>query len=108
MSKIFKARTEGAICSKITRAIARILYGLENKLYLGNLEAKRDWGYAGDYVEAMWSMPQEDNSEDYVIATDEFDSVHEFVNLYLRALASSHPETREFPSPSDGGGPGWG
>ena len=74
-------RGETFVTRKITRAIARIKYGLENKLYLGNLEAKRDWGYASDYVEAMWLMLQQDQPEDYVIATGESHSVREFVNL---------------------------
>jgi GDPmannose 4,6-dehydratase len=56
-------------------------YGLQEKLFLGNLEAKRDWGYAGDYVEAMWLMLQQDQPQDYVIATGESHSVREFVNL---------------------------
>ena len=77
-------RGETFVTRKITRAIARIKYGLENKLYLGNLEAKRDWGYAGDYVEAMWLMLQHDQPEDYVIATGESHSVREFVNLAFR------------------------
>lgn len=64
---------------KITRAAARIKYGLQNKLYLGNLDAKRDWGYAGDYVEAMWLMLQQDEPDDYVIATGECHSVREFL-----------------------------
>jgi GDPmannose 4,6-dehydratase len=74
-------RGETFVTRKITRAIARIKYGLESKIYLGNLEAKRDWGYAGDYVEAMWLMLQQDDPEDYVIATGESHSVREFVNL---------------------------
>jgi GDPmannose 4,6-dehydratase len=74
-------RGETFVTRKITRAIARIKYGLENKLYLGNLEAKRDWGYAGDYVEAMWLMLQQYQPEDYVIATGESHSVREFANL---------------------------
>ena len=74
-------RGETFVTRKITRAIARIKYGLEKKLYLGNLEAKRDWGYAGDYVEAMWLMLQQEKPDDYVIATGETHSVREFVNL---------------------------
>jgi GDPmannose 4,6-dehydratase len=74
-------RGETFVTRKITRAIARIKYGLEKKLYLGNLEAKRDWGYADDYVEAMWLMLQQDEPDDYVIATGETHSVREFVNL---------------------------
>jgi GDPmannose 4,6-dehydratase len=74
-------RGETFVTRKITRAIARMKYGLEKKLYLGNLEAKRDWGYAGDYVEAMWLMLQQGDPDDYVIATGETHSVREFVNL---------------------------
>jgi GDPmannose 4,6-dehydratase len=74
-------RGETFVTRKITRAIARIRYGLQNKLYLGNLEAKRDWGYAGDFVEAMWMMLQQDQPYDYVVATGESHSVREFVNL---------------------------
>jgi GDPmannose 4,6-dehydratase len=74
-------RGETFVTRKITKAIARMKYGLEKKLYLGNLEAKRDWGYAGDYVEAMWLMLQQQEPDDYVIATGETHSVKEFVNL---------------------------
>lgn len=74
-------RGETFVTRKITRAAARIKYGIENKLYLGNLEVKRDWGYAGDYVEAMWLMLQQDKPEDFIIATWETHSVREFVNL---------------------------
>ena len=65
---------------KITRALARIKLGLQDKLYLGNLDAKRDWGYAGDYVKAMWLMLQQDKPDDYVIATGETHSVREFLD----------------------------
>ena len=75
------SRGETFVTRKITRAVARILYGLESKLYLGNLEAKRDWGYAGDYAEAMFLMLQQDKPEDFVIATGESHSVREFVSL---------------------------
>ncbi len=74
-------RGETFVTRKITRAVARIRFGLQEKLYLGNLDAKRDWGYAGDYVEAMWKMLQQDEPDDYVIATGESHSVREFVNL---------------------------
>jgi GDPmannose 4,6-dehydratase len=74
-------RGETFVTRKITRAIARMRYGLEDKLYLGNLEAERDWGYAGDFVEAMWLMLQQEEPADYVIATGESHSVREFVNL---------------------------
>jgi GDPmannose 4,6-dehydratase len=72
-------RGETFVTRKITRALARIKLGLENKLYLGNLDARRDWGYAGDYVEAMWLMLQQDSPDDYVIATGESHSVKEFL-----------------------------
>jgi len=71
-------RGETFVTRKITRAAARIKLGLQDKLYLGNLDAKRDWGYAGDYVEAMWLMLQQDKPDDYVIATGESHSVREF------------------------------
>jgi len=72
-------RGETFVTRKITRAVARIKYGLENKLYLGNLEAKRDWGYAPEYVEVMWLMLQQERPEDFVIATGETHSVKEFL-----------------------------
>jgi GDPmannose 4,6-dehydratase len=72
-------RGETFVTRKITRAVARIKAGLQNKLYLGNLEAKRDWGYAKEYVEAMWLMLQQEQPEDYVIATGETHSVREFL-----------------------------
>ena len=74
-------RGETFITRKITRAVARIKYGLQNTLYLGNLEAKRDWGYAPEYVEAMWMMLQHDSPLDLVIATGETHSVKEFCTL---------------------------
>jgi GDPmannose 4,6-dehydratase len=72
-------RGETFVTRKITKALARIKYGLQDKLYLGNLDAKRDWGYARDYVEAMWLMLQQDEPDDYVIATGECHSVGEFL-----------------------------
>ena len=74
-------RGETFVTRKITRAAARIKEGLQNKLYLGNLDAKRDWGFAGDYVEAMWLMLQQDEPDDYVIATGEMHPVREFLEL---------------------------
>ncbi len=71
-------RGETFVTRKITRAAARIKLGLQEKLYLGNLDAQRDWGFAGDYVEAMWLMLQQDEPDDYVIATGETHSVREF------------------------------
>ncbi len=72
-------RGETFVTRKITRAVTRIKCGLQDRLYLGNLDAKRDWGFAGDYVEAMWMMLQQDKPDDYVIATGESHSVKEFV-----------------------------
>src|SRR5258705_5720629 len=72
-------RGETFVTRKITRAVARIKAGAQKKLYLGNLEAKRDWGYAREYVEAMWLMLQQDKPEDYVIATGETHSVEKFL-----------------------------
>lgn len=74
-------RGETFVTRKITRAVARISMGLQDRLYLGNMDAKRDWGYAGDYVEAMWMMLQQDKPDDYVIATGENHTVREFVEL---------------------------
>lgn len=72
-------RGETFVTRKITRAATRIRVGLQDKLYLGNLEARRDWGYAPEYVQAMWLMLQQENPDDYVIATAETHSVEEFV-----------------------------
>src|SRR5919106_1959203 len=71
-------RGETFVTRKITRAVARIKAGIQDKLYLGNLDARRDWGYAPEYVEAMWLMLQQDQPEDFVIATGEAHSVREF------------------------------
>ena len=73
-------RGETFVTRKITRAAAAIKLGLRNKLYLGNLDAKRDWGHAKDFVEAMWLMLQQDEADDYVIATGETHSVREFLD----------------------------
>jgi len=73
-------RGETFVTRKITMALARIKQGIQDKLYLGNLDAKRDWGFAGDYVEAMWLMLQQENPDDYVIATGETHSVKEFLD----------------------------
>ena len=71
-------RGETFVTRKITRAVGRIKLGLQDKLFLGNLDSKRDWGYAGDYVEMMWRMLQQDEPDDYVVATGETHSVREF------------------------------
>ena len=77
-------RGETFVTRKIIRAVGRIKPGLQESLYLGNLDAKRDWGYAGDYVEVMWLMLQQDDPDDYVIATGETHSVREFLELAFR------------------------
>ncbi|NMF83492.1 GDP-mannose 4,6-dehydratase [Nodosilinea sp. P-1105] len=74
-------RGETFVTRKITRAVARIVTGQQKKLYLGNLDAKRDWGYAKDYVKAMWLMLQQDQPDDYVVATNETHSIKEFLDL---------------------------
>ncbi|MHC4502807.1 MAG: GDP-mannose 4,6-dehydratase [Planctomycetota bacterium] len=79
-------RGETFVTRKITRAATRIKLGLQEKLYLGNLEAKRDWGYAPDYVKAMWQMLQADEPDDYVIATGRTHSVQEFVEAVFGGL----------------------
>jgi GDPmannose 4,6-dehydratase len=78
-------RGETFVTRKITRALARVQAGLQDKLYLGNLDAKRDWGYAADYTDAMWRMLQADEPDDYVVATGEMHSVREFLEV-----ASAH------------------
>ncbi|MFO7570673.1 MAG: GDP-mannose 4,6-dehydratase [Smithellaceae bacterium] len=79
-------RGETFVTRKITRAATQIKMGLKDKLYLGNLEAKRDWGFAGDFVEAMWLMLQQDKPDDYVIATGETHSVREFAEKVFSKL----------------------
>lgn len=79
-------RGETFVTRKITRAAARIKEGLQDALYLGNLDAKRDWGFAGDYVEAMWRMLQQQTPDDYVVATGETHSVREFVEAVFARL----------------------
>lgn len=79
-------RGETFVTRKITRAAARIKLGLQDKLFLGNLSAKRDWGFAGDYVEGMWLMLQQDKAEDYVLATGETVTVRDFVSMSFNEL----------------------
>ncbi len=74
-------RGETFVTRKITRALARIVAGTQKKLYLGNLDAKRDWGYAKDYVRAMWLMLQQEQPDDYVVATGETHSIKEFLDV---------------------------
>ena len=79
-------RGETFVTRKITRAATRIKLGLQEKLFLGNLEAKRDWGFAGDYVEAMWRMLQQDKADDYVVATGSSISIRAFLDLVFEKL----------------------
>ena len=85
-------RGETFVTRKITRAATRIKHGLQDKLYLGNLEAKRDWGFAGDFVEAMWLILQQDEPDDYVIATGENHSVREFAEKVFQKLELDYKE----------------
>ncbi len=86
-------RGETFVTRKITRAVARIKYGVQKKLFLGNMEARRDWGYAPDYVRAMWLMLQQERPDDYVIGTGEAHTVREFVDL---AFACAHLDWHEY------------
>lgn len=79
-------RGETFVTRKITRAVAKIGLGLQHKLYLGNLDAKRDWGHAKDYVEAMWLILQQEEPEDFVIATGETNTVRDFVKMAFREI----------------------
>ncbi|MEL0112528.1 MAG: GDP-mannose 4,6-dehydratase [Rickettsiales bacterium] len=88
-------RGETFVTRKITRALGRIRYGLQEKLYLGNLAAKRDWGFAGDYVEAMWLLLQQENPGDFVIATGETYSVRDFLT---KAFEKADLDWQEFVS----------
>ena len=86
-------RGETFVTRKITRAVARIKAGLQKDLYMGNLDAKRDWGYAKEYVEAMWLMVQQEKGDDYVVATGETHSVREFLEV---AFAHANLDWQEF------------
>ena len=86
-------RGETFVTRKITRAVAQIKHGIQDKLHLGNLEARRDWGYAPDYVRAMWLMLQQDAPDDYIIGTGEAHSVREFARL---AFESADLDWREY------------
>ncbi len=89
-------RGETFVTRKITRAIARIVAGKQKKLYMGNLDAKRDWGYAKDYVKAMWLMLQQDSADDYVIATGDTHSVREFLELAFSYVSLNWQDYVEF------------
>jgi GDPmannose 4,6-dehydratase len=85
-------RGETFVTRKITRAAGRIKCGLQKKLYLGNLDAQRDWGYAGDYIEAMWLMLQQDTPDDYVVATNELYSVRDFCEKTFSRLGLNYED----------------
>jgi GDPmannose 4,6-dehydratase len=89
-------RGETFVTRKITRALARIEAGLQDKLYLGNLDAKRDWGYAPDYTDAMWRILQHDEPDDFVIATGEMHSVREFLDVAAEHIGRDWHEFVEF------------
>lgn len=89
-------RGETFVTRKITKAVANIKAGLQDKLYLGNLDAKRDWGYAKEYVEAMWLMLQQDKADDYVIATNETHTVQEFVEKAFERVGLNWKDYVEF------------
>lgn len=89
-------RGETFVTRKITRAVGRIKMGLQKKVFLGNLDAKRDWGFAGDYVEAMWLMLQQEKPDDYVIATGKTISVREFAELAFSHAGLNFKDFVEF------------
>jgi len=89
-------RGETFVTRKITRAVGRIKLGLQEKVYLGNLDAKRDWGYAGDYVEMMWRMLQQDEPDDFVIATGRTRSVREFAEAAFAHVGLDFEQYVEF------------
>jgi GDPmannose 4,6-dehydratase len=89
-------RGETFVTRKITRAVGRIKMGLQKKVFLGNLDAKRDWGYAGDYVEAMWLMLQQDTPDDYVVATGRTISVREFAEMAFGCVGLNFQDFVEF------------
>ncbi len=91
-------RGETFVTRKITRAVGRIRHGLQRELYLGNLDARRDWGFAGDYVRAMWMMLQHGQADDFVVATNESHSVRDFVELaFARAGLDWREHVRQDP-----------
>jgi GDPmannose 4,6-dehydratase len=89
-------RGESFVTRKVTLGAARIKEGLQRKLVMGNLDAKRDWGFAGDYVRAMWMMLQRDQADDYIVATGETHSVHEFLDLAFGRLDLDYRDFVEF------------
>ncbi len=87
------------VTRKVTQAVARISLGLQDQIALGNLDAKRDWGFAGDYVEAMWLMLQQDEADDYVVATGETHSIRELLDVAFRHVGIDDWEDKVFQDP---------
>jgi len=87
------------VTRKVTQAVARISLGLQDTIALGNLDAKRDWGFAGDYVEAMWLMLQQDEADDYVVATGETHSIRELLDVAFRHVGIDDWEDKVFQDP---------
>ncbi len=85
-------RGETFVTRKITRAVARIALGLQDKMYMGNIDAKRDWGFAGDYVEAMWLMLQQENPDDYVVATGRTTTVRDMCRIAFAHVGLNHDD----------------
>jgi len=85
-------RGETFVTRKITRAVGRIYHGLQKKLYLGNLDSYRDWGFAGDYVEAMWMMLQQEKPDDYIVATGKMITVREFCKKAFARLDMNYED----------------
>jgi GDPmannose 4,6-dehydratase len=85
-------RGETFVTRKITRAVGRIKLGMQRKLYMGNMDSQRDWGYAGDYVKAMWLMLQQPNGDDYVVATGRMISVKQFADLAFGCVGLDHKD----------------
>jgi GDPmannose 4,6-dehydratase len=100
-------RGETFVTRKITRAVGRIKYGLQDKLYMGNIDAFRDWGFAGDFVDGMWRILQSDTPDDFVLATGEMHSVKEFIQMSFDRAGldwqkyTFHDERYERPSEVD-------
>ena len=91
-------RGENFVTRKITQSVAKISKGLQDKLILGNLDAKRDWGYAKEYVEAMWLMLQQETPDDYVIATNETHSVRDFLEIAFEHIGKDYNDFVEVSS----------
>jgi GDPmannose 4,6-dehydratase len=87
------------VTKKVTQAVARIALGMQESVSLGNLDAKRDWGFAGDYVKAMWMMLQQDEADDYVVATGETHSIRELLDVAFRHVGIEDWQQHVFQDP---------